>query len=84
MEARTMADVAESILNSHGKADFAKLFDETAKILFSKWRKETIESISDEKMLEIKRGELYKLLTIDGRFFRNENGTWTTIRPDID
>ena len=38
--------------------------------------------MSDVEIINKKRGELYKLLTIDSRFFRNNDGTWTAIRPD--
>ncbi|TPR54658.1 DNA-directed RNA polymerase subunit delta [Metamycoplasma neophronis] len=83
MQYKTLVDVAKEVLENHTKLDFKSLFEGVEAELFPRWRAETSPEISDEKLLENKRGELYRLLTIDGRFFHNEDGTWTTIRPDF-
>ncbi|AZG68586.1 DNA-directed RNA polymerase subunit delta [Mycoplasma struthionis] len=82
MEYKSLVDVAKSILDENENLEFATLFEGVKEQLFSRWRDETPEEISDQKMLENKRGELYRLLTIDGRFFYNNNGTWTSLRRE--
>ncbi|WP_412031760.1 DNA-directed RNA polymerase subunit delta [Metamycoplasma buccale] len=82
MEHYTMAEVAKEILSKEEKMEFEIVFNKTKEILFSNWRLEASNDISDEKLIDIKRGELYKLFTIDGRFFRNEDGSWTINRPE--
>ena len=83
MEQITMADVAKKILGNSKGMQFSEIFEETKKILYATWRAESSEEISDEDLLVKKQGEMYKLFTIDGRFFRNSDGTWTAIRPKI-
>ncbi|ENY69726.1 DNA-directed RNA polymerase subunit delta [Mycoplasmopsis arginini] len=80
---KTLLDVAEEILQKKQNLDFYTLFNSIQQILFERWRNENDESVSDEQILLRKRGELYRLLTVDGRFFHNIDGTWTTIRPDF-
>ncbi|ENY53968.1 DNA-directed RNA polymerase subunit delta [Metamycoplasma alkalescens] len=82
-EYKTLLDVVEEILDGKDNMEFAKLFDMTQKILFPRWRNETDPNISDDAILLRKRGELYRLLTVDGRFFHNIDGTWTTKRPEF-
>ncbi|TPE58046.1 hypothetical protein FJO69_00345 [[Mycoplasma] falconis] len=79
----TLVDEAKNVLNGIESMSFAVLFNKISSKLFDRWREETPQEVSDEKLLEQKRGELYRLLTIDGAFFHNEDGTWTTIRPTI-
>ncbi|MGX9358550.1 hypothetical protein ACWXVL_02110 [Mycoplasma sp. 128] len=38
-------------------------------------------NFSEDEIDELKRGQLYKLLTIDGKFFRLADGRWTINRP---
>lgn len=80
---KTLLDVAEEILQKKQNLDFYTLFNSIQQVLFERWRNENDESVSDEQILLRKRGELYHLLTVDGRFFHNIDGTWTTIRPDF-
>ncbi|WP_045433933.1 DNA-directed RNA polymerase subunit delta [Metamycoplasma canadense] len=82
-EYKTLLDVAEENLKNNQNLDFSELFNSIKEILFERWRSETSETVSDEEILIRKRGELYRLLTIDGKFFRNVDGSWTTIRPDF-
>ncbi|WP_027123002.1 DNA-directed RNA polymerase subunit delta [Metamycoplasma spumans] len=82
MQYKTLVDVAKEILLNHENLRFGELFENVKNELFERWRSEASEEIDDEKLLENKRGELYRLMTIDGRFFHNEDGTWTAIRPD--
>ncbi|PZV99857.1 DNA-directed RNA polymerase subunit delta [Metamycoplasma auris] len=81
-EYKTLLDVAQEVLDKRLKMDFSKLFDQVKKILFDRWREEIDPSVDDETILLKKRGELYRLLTVDGRFFHNSDGTWTTKRPE--
>ncbi|AZZ65435.1 hypothetical protein DMC14_001360 [Metamycoplasma phocicerebrale] len=81
-EYKTLLDIAEDVLKEKESLDFATLFNKIKEVLFNRWRMETNFSITDEQLLTKKRGELYRLLTIDGRFFHNIDGTWTTIRPE--
>ncbi|ACF07589.1 conserved hypothetical protein [Metamycoplasma arthritidis 158L3-1] len=78
-----MVDVAKKVFDQEDSMEFEEIFELTKQVLFDNWRKEAPEKMTDEKLLEVKRGELYKLFTVDGHFFRNENGTWTTKRPDV-
>lgn len=82
-EYKTLLDVAEEILKDKQSLDFYTLFNSIQEVLLERWRNEAIENTSDEQILLKKRGELYRLLTIDGKFFHNADGTWTTIRPDF-
>ncbi|ENY69118.1 Hypothetical protein MAU_1570 [Metamycoplasma auris 15026] len=82
-EYKTLLDVAQEILDKRLKMDFTKLFDQVKKVLFDRWREEIDASVDDETILLKKRGELYRLLTVDGRFFHNADGTWTTKRPEF-
>ncbi|RMA79032.1 hypothetical protein JN00_0077 [Metamycoplasma subdolum] len=79
----TMVDVARKALKANQDQEFHTLFETVKSELFNRWKEESNPSLTDEELLEIKRGELYKLLTIDGHFYRNDDGTWTTIRPEI-
>ncbi|MGX9358884.1 DNA-directed RNA polymerase subunit delta [Mycoplasma sp. 2575] len=81
-EYKTLLDITEEILNEKQNLDFYNLFNSIQKILLKRWRSESIDTSTDEEILLKKRGELYRLLTVDGRFFHNADGTWTTIRPD--
>ncbi|AWX42564.1 Uncharacterised protein [Metamycoplasma cloacale] len=82
METKTMTDIAIEIIGSSKGKEFSDIFEGTKNVLLDQWIAESKSDISEEELLEVKRGILYKLLTIDGNFFRNEDGTWTTIRPD--
>ncbi|MBN4089289.1 hypothetical protein OF364_01420 [Mycoplasma enhydrae] len=81
-EYKTLLNIAEDILRGRKSIEFNALFDEIKEILFERWRNETDPNVNDEQLLLKKRGELYRLLTVDGKFFHNADGTWTTIRPD--
>lgn len=83
MEQSTMADVAKKILGNSDGMKFSDIFNEAKEILYDTWKSELTEELSDEELFTKKQGEMYKLFTIDGRFFRNHDGTWTAIRPKI-
>ena len=78
----TMVDTAKDFLGHQKSVEFDAIFDKVKEVLFDSWRAETPTELSDVEIINKKRGELYKLLTIDSRFFRNNDGTWTAIRPD--
>ncbi|WP_373436250.1 DNA-directed RNA polymerase subunit delta [Metamycoplasma equirhinis] len=82
MRYKTLVDVAKEILDTKEAMNFQDIFANVKSQLFDRWRAETSNNVSDDELLEKKRGELYRLLTIDGRFFHKENGEWTSIRPD--
>ena len=81
MENLSMIDIAKEAIGNSSKT-FDEIFSTVSKKLLNNWKLEAGENISENELLEKKRGEFYKLLTIDSRFFRNNDGTWTAIRPD--
>ncbi|AIU33820.1 DNA-directed RNA polymerase subunit delta [Metamycoplasma hominis] len=83
MEYKSQVDIAKEILDRHDALDFETLFNYVKDELLERWKEELTSSISDEELLIKKRGELYKLLTIDGRFFKKVNGLWTSKRPEF-
>ncbi|QJG66245.1 hypothetical protein HGG64_00755 [Mycoplasma phocoeninasale] len=83
MQYKTLVDIAKETLGNSEGMEFRDIFEGVRERIFDRWRSETPQEISDEKMLEAKRGELFRLLTVDGRFFHNEDGTWTALRPEI-
>ena len=80
MENLSMIDIAKEAIGNSSKT-FDEIFSTVSKKLLNNWKLEASKNISENELLEKKRGEFYKLLTIDSRFFRNNDGTWTTVRP---
>lgn len=69
--------IKEFMLKDKNKGDsfsFDTLFDQVEKELSHEWAKQT--DIDFDDMLLKKKGETYKLLTIDGSFIRNDDGTF--------
>ncbi len=56
---------------------FNEIFDNAKSILADVWQDNNPQNLSQDKILEKKSGETYKLLTIDGGFVRHEDGTWS-------
>ncbi|ADR25026.1 DNA-directed RNA polymerase subunit delta [Mycoplasmopsis bovis] len=80
---KTMLDVAiEFLLEKSGGSqymEFNTIFDEVEAQLKSKWEKEaTQKELEYSKIRQNKIGELYRLLTVDSRFERNNQGLWIT------
>lgn len=53
---------------------FDEIFMQVEKALSSDWAKR--KDIDFDEMLLRKKGETYKLLTVDGSFVRNDDGTF--------
>lgn len=61
--------------------DFYVLFEKVESELKTKWQIEADEKNKEYSEIRInKLGELYRLLTVDSNFIRNEKGEWS-IRP---
>lgn len=57
---------------------FDEIYKEVELNLESKWTNKNAKEISKSKLSENKMGEVYKLLTLDGRFIRHDDGTWSS------
>lgn len=53
---------------------FDEIFNQVEKELSGEWAKDTTQDFDD--IILNKKGETYKLLTIDGDFVRNDDGTF--------
>ena len=53
---------------------FDEIFNQVEKELSAEWAKDTTQDFDD--IILNKKGETYKLLTIDGDFVRNDDGTF--------
>ncbi len=53
---------------------FNELFDQVEKQLSGEWSKNIPGDL--DNIINDKKGETYKLLTIDGNFIRNDDGTF--------
>ena len=56
---------------------FVEIYNEVSSLLEEKWTKDNLKEFSKSKLTEHKMGEVYKLLTLDGRFIRHDDGTWS-------
>ncbi|MBW0602678.1 hypothetical protein MADP07_00401 [Mycoplasma anatis] len=78
---RTMLDIAiDFVYNTEheGAFDFNEIFDVVEDELRGYWIQNLVnDDLPYVKLRERKIGELYRLLTVDGRFIRNNNGTWS-------
>ncbi|WP_029512634.1 DNA-directed RNA polymerase subunit delta [Mycoplasmopsis iners] len=80
---KTMLDIildyAKVHCNGHVFITFDEFFGSVESELKAKWELEAEEkSLSYEQIRLNKIGELYRLLTVDSRFVRNEQGNWST------
>ncbi|MBG0730507.1 DNA-directed RNA polymerase subunit delta [Mycoplasma sp. 'Moose RK'] len=78
---KTIISIAVEFLKTRENAHFNDIFLEVQTQLMSKWETQLPKS-SPEKILTLKRGELYKLLTIDGNFVALGDNTWA-LRSDL-
>ncbi|MBN3534928.1 DNA-directed RNA polymerase subunit delta [Mycoplasma procyoni] len=77
---KTMIQLAIDSLENGKQLQFEEIFDYVKANLYDKWISQ-YSNISEEEeyeMLTRKRGELYKLLTVDSHFRRLNDGSWTT------
>ncbi|WP_069096539.1 DNA-directed RNA polymerase subunit delta [Mesomycoplasma ovipneumoniae] len=78
---KTIILIAINFLKNRESAHFSDIFLEVQIALMSKWENQ-LPNLSTDKILTLKRGELYKLLTIDGSFVALGNNYWA-LRSDI-
>ncbi|MDW2918987.1 DNA-directed RNA polymerase subunit delta [Mesomycoplasma ovipneumoniae] len=78
---KTIISIAINFLKNRESAHFSDIFLEVQVTLMSKWENQ-LPNLSTDKILTLKRGELYKLLTIDGSFVALGNNYWA-LRSDI-
>ncbi|WP_434337029.1 DNA-directed RNA polymerase subunit delta [Mesomycoplasma conjunctivae] len=79
----TIISVAKEFLSNKSEATFEEIFKQVQIRLMSKWEKELKGKYKNaEQILIYKRGELYKLLTIDGNFIPLGDNVWT-LRSDL-
>ncbi|AIA29257.1 hypothetical protein MCFN_00415 [Mycoplasmopsis californica] len=82
---KTMLDIVSEIAlkecDNGVYVEFNTLFEGVEAELKSKWFNEAEEKeVEYEKIRINKLGELYRLLTVDSNFVRNQQGKWS-IRP---
>lgn len=53
---------------------FEQIFEQVEKALSSEWAKQ--KDLDFDEIVNKKKGETYKLLTVDGSFIRNDDGTF--------
>ncbi|WP_337896133.1 DNA-directed RNA polymerase subunit delta [Mesomycoplasma ovipneumoniae] len=78
---KTIISIAINFLKNRESAHFSDIFLEVQVALMSKWENQ-LPNLSTDKILTLKRGELYKLLTIEGSFVALGNNYWA-LRSDI-
>lgn len=78
---RTMLDIAIDFVykeEHEGAFEFNEIFEVVEDELRGYWIQNLVnDDLPYVKLREKKIGELYRLLTVDGRFIRNNNGTWS-------
>ncbi|TCG10646.1 DNA-directed RNA polymerase subunit delta [Mycoplasma todarodis] len=75
---RTMLDITYEILSEVDKQTLKQIYAVVAKELKPRWKEEQ-SHLSVPEIETNKLGELYKLLTVDGRFLRTKEGSWTLV-----
>ncbi|CAM9147056.1 DNA-directed RNA polymerase subunit delta [Mycoplasma marinum] len=75
---KTMLDIAYESLQDVEKQTLKQLYAIVAKELKPRWKEEQ-SHLSVPEIEKSKLGELYKLLTVDGRFLRTKEGSWTLV-----
>ena len=78
MKNKSMLEVAEEYLRLNKETTFNQLWNEISKELKSLWKTQN-KVLSVPELEYIKKGEFYKLLTLDGKFLRLRNGKWVLI-----
>ncbi|MGL5205394.1 MAG: DNA-directed RNA polymerase subunit delta [Metamycoplasmataceae bacterium] len=77
----TILSVIHSLFSNESNEEkqftFQEIFDKVESILSNEWNNNNTRSLNKEELKEIKMGEIYKLLTLDGSFVRHEDNTWS-------
>lgn len=73
---KTMQEVAYEFLLDKKKAPFNNVWDFVLNTLKKSWI-ETYPDKTEAKIIEVKIGELYTMLTSDGEFIKDTNDNWT-------
>lgn len=73
---KTILSVIKNYMEKTNRDDltFEEIFEQVEKELSAEWAKNT--SFDFDDIIINKKGETYKLLTVDGNFIRNEDGTF--------
>ncbi|WP_022935062.1 hypothetical protein ACJA28_03085 [Mesomycoplasma moatsii] len=73
---KTILSVIKNYMEKSKRDDytFDEIFEQVEKELSPEWAKNTSYDFDD--IVNNKKGETYKLLTVDGDFIRNEDGTF--------
>ncbi|MBU4691296.1 DNA-directed RNA polymerase subunit delta [Mycoplasma zalophi] len=81
MNNETMLTVSIKAFSDNKKEElsFETIFQYVKNRFIEKWTLENNGVLSEDKLLEKKRGELYKLLTVDKTFNRLADGNWLII-----
>ncbi|WP_406616095.1 DNA-directed RNA polymerase subunit delta [Mycoplasmopsis hyopharyngis] len=82
---KTIIDVATEVILERCKnyefIEFNEIFEVVEKELQELWQQKAENAgIEYSKFVQAKMGELYKIMTIDSRFVRNDQGLWTKKR----
>ncbi len=76
----TILEAIGILFDAKGNEDreftFSEIFEKVESLLLEKWLAHNSKELSKDQILINKMGETYKLLTVDGRFIRHEDGTW--------
>lgn len=67
-------DFMKSDKNIGDDLTFDQIFEQVEKALSSEWAKH--KDLDFDEIVNKKKGETYKLLTVDGSFIRNDDGTF--------
>ncbi len=73
---KTILSVIKAYMEKSKRDDFTfdEIFQQVEKELSPEWAKDTTKDFDD--IIANKKGETYKLLTVDGSFIRNDDGTF--------
>ncbi len=78
MKIKSMLEVSEGYLRENKETTFNQLWIEVAKELKASWKQRN-KTLSVPDIESKKKAELYKLLTLDGKFLRLRNSKWVLI-----
>jgi fructose-bisphosphate aldolase class II len=75
---KTILDISYSELKEKNFLTFDQLWEIVDKELSASWI-EVFPNLDEKNIKKKKKGELYKLLCIDGRFIKNKEDQWSLI-----
>lgn len=73
---KSMHMLVYEYLKEHGKRSFEQIYEHVKSITLP-WWKERFTDLDESQIDQIKVGELYTLLSIDGDFSRQNEELWT-------